>query len=243
MDKKIETLLVTHAKIEPKKECCGFIVLDNLKQLLIIPCENIYEYPEKAFKICPYKFLEVKKKYNIVCLYHSHPVGQAIFSQKDINQAEELCIPICLYALEVNEFNIFFPKSYDVPDLIGRDYIDHFQNCWKLIYDYCVLNKLLCVQDFNFYLKRKSDYEYDSCVLRKFKNFFKKNNIKKVTDGTIKRNDVLIFSANNKTISHFGIMLENGEFLHHMNDCLSGKRMLDDVFLKKIHSVYRIANK
>ena len=109
MDKKIETLLITHAKIEPEKECCGFIVLDNLKQLIIIPCENIYDYPKEGFKICPYKFLEVKKKYDIVCLYHSHPVGDAIFSQKDIDQSEELCIPICLYALETDNFNIFFP--------------------------------------------------------------------------------------------------------------------------------------
>lgn len=243
MDKKIETLLITHAKIEPEKECCGFIVLDNLKQLIIIPCENIYDYPKEGFKISPYKFLEVKKKYDIVCLYHSHPVGDAIFSQKDIDQSEELCIPICLYALETDNFNIFFPTTYSLPSLIGRDYIEHFQNCWKFVYDYYISIGLLNHCDFNFYLKRSSEYQYDSSVLDKFKNFFKKNNIQRISNNLAQTNDLLIFSAENASISHFGIMLDDNQFMHHQQGTLSSKRMLDDVFLKKIHSVYRIANK
>ncbi len=56
MDKKIEKLLITHANIDNKKECCGFIVLDNLKQLIIIPCENTYEFPSTGFRICPHEF-------------------------------------------------------------------------------------------------------------------------------------------------------------------------------------------
>ena len=62
MDKKIEKLLITHANIDNKKECCGFIVLDNLKQLIIIPCENTYEFPSTGFRICPHEFLNIKKR-------------------------------------------------------------------------------------------------------------------------------------------------------------------------------------
>ena len=102
MDKKIEKLLITHANIDNKKECCGFIVLDNLKQLIIIPCENTYEFPSTGFRICPHEFLNIKKRYEIVCMYHSHPIGPAEFSQKDLDQADELCSPICVYSIQEN---------------------------------------------------------------------------------------------------------------------------------------------
>ena len=59
MDKKIEKLLITHANINKKQECCGFIVLDNIGEQVIIPCENIYESPETGFKICPHEFLKI----------------------------------------------------------------------------------------------------------------------------------------------------------------------------------------
>jgi len=84
MDKKIEKLLITHANINKDEECCGFIALNNIKQLIIIPCENIYEFPESGFKVCAHEFLKIKQKYEIVCLYHSHPVGPAKFSKKDL---------------------------------------------------------------------------------------------------------------------------------------------------------------
>ena len=69
MDKKIEKLLITHANIDNKKECCGFIVLDNLKQLIIIHCENTYEFPSTGFRICPHEFLNIKKDMRLfVCI-------------------------------------------------------------------------------------------------------------------------------------------------------------------------------
>ena len=61
MDKKIEKLLITHANINKEKECCGFIVLDNINEQIIVPCQNIYESPETGFKICPHEFLKIKK--------------------------------------------------------------------------------------------------------------------------------------------------------------------------------------
>jgi len=141
MDKKIEKLLVTHASVNKDEECCGFVVLDNIKQLIIIPCENIYSFPKTGFKICPHEFLRIKKKYEIVCLYHSHPASSCRFSKKDLDQAEELCLPLCVYSLQDKSFNIHFPESYSTKSFIGRDYVHHFQNCWKLVYDYYNVNK------------------------------------------------------------------------------------------------------
>ena len=242
MDKKIEKLLITHANIDNKKECCGFIVLDNLKQLIIIPCENTYEFPSTGFRICPHEFLNIKKRYEIVCMYHSHPIGPAEFSQKDLDQADELCLPICVYSIQENNFNIFFPKSYGVKPFIGREYIHHFQNCWKLIYDYYDSKNMLANRDFNFYLEQNANKTFSEDVVFKIKTFFKKNNIKKQATVNMTRDDLIIFQKQSGVFSHFGVFLENDEFLHHQEGLLSSKNIMNDEFYKKVHSIYRIAN-
>jgi len=242
MDKKIEKLLITHANINKEKECCGFIVLDNINEQIIVPCQNIYESPETGFKICPHEFLKIKKKYEIICLYHSHPVGEAKFSKKDLDQAEELCLPICVYSLETNSFNIHFPESYEIRDFIGRKYIHHFQNCWTLIYDYYNSKNKLIHKDFNFYLQQIEDHKFSEQTVLSITNFCKKNNFKKIHLNEAKPGDLMIFKADNKNFSHFGILLENNEFMHHQQAFLSSKSLLDDNYIKKIHSMYRIVD-
>ena len=92
-------------------------------------------------------------------------------------------------------------------------------------------------------MRRLDQYEYHPSVLDKFKNFFKKNDIQRISKNLAQPDDLLVFSAQNKSVSHFAIMLDDDQFMQHQMGTLSSKRMLDDVFLKKIHSVYRIANK
>lgn len=242
MDKKIEKLLITHANINKNEECCGFIVLDNIKQLLIIPCGNIYEFPKNGFKICPHEFLKIKQTYEIICLYHSHPTCGCEFSQKDLTQAEELCLPICVYSLQDESFNIHFPKSYKIKEFIGREYIDHFQNCWKFVYDYYDFKKQLKLKDFNFYLERSADKKYPAKTILKITDFFKRNSFKKISFSEAIPGDLLIFMAINNNFSHFAVLLDNNEFMHHQEGFLSSKNLLNDDYIKKIHSVYRIHN-
>ena len=241
MDKKIEKLLITHANINPEEECCGFIVLDKLKQLIIIPCENIYQFPQKGFKVCPHEFLKIKQKYEIVCMYHSHPIGPAKFSQKDLDQAAELCLPICVYSVQEQDFNIFFPEDQPIKPFIGREYIHHFQNCWKLIYDYYDSKKMLIDKNFNFYLRQHSNKMFSEEVVVRIKKFFKRNNINKIPINHAKIDDMMIFQTEKGRFSHFGILLESDQFIHHQEGFLSSKNMLNEESFKKIHSVYRVS--
>ena len=175
-------------------------------------------------------------------MYHSHPIGPAEFSQKDLDQADELCLPICVYSIQENNFNIFFPKSYGVKPFIGREYIHHFQNCWKLIYDYYDSKNMLANRNFNFYLEQNANKTFSEDVVFKIKTFFKKNNIKKQSTADMTRDDLIIFQKQSGVFSHFGVFLENDEFLHHQEGLLSSKNIMNDEFYKKVHSIYRIAN-
>ena len=240
MDKKIEKLLITHANLNKNEECCGFIVLDTFKKLLIIPCDNIYQFPRQGFKICPKQFLKIKQKHEIVCMYHSHPDGDHEFSQKDLEQSEELCLPICVYSLKTEEFNIHFPNSCEINEFIGRDYVYHFQNCWKLVYDYYNSKNKLIDKNFNFYLKQEQNGTYSTQAILRITDFFKRNKIKKTSQNNIMTDDLIVFQASKKNFSHFGVALEDNEFMHHQEMFLSSKALLDDNYLKKIHSIYRI---
>ena len=239
MDEKIERLLVTHANVNKNEECCGFIALDNIKQSIIVPCENIYDFPGDGFKVCPHEFLKIKQKYEIVCLYHSHPRGDSTFSKKDLDQAEELSLPICVYSLQDKSFNIHFPKSCPTKSFIGREYIHHFQNCWKLIYDYYDSEKKLIDRNFNFYLKQEQNKNFANEVVLRITDFFKRNNIKKIKREEAKIGDLVIFEASKKCFSHFGILLEDNEFMHHQGGFLSSRVLLNEDYIKKIHSIYR----
>ena len=52
----------------------------------------------------------------------------------------------------------------------------------------------------------------------------------------------MIFQTELGNFSHFGIILENNEFMHHQQGFLSSRTLIDDIYLKKIHSVYRVGN-
>ena len=57
-----------------------------------------------------------------------------------------------------------------------------------------------------------------------------------------KSDDLMIFQAEDRKFSHFGILLENNEFIHHQEGFLSSKSLIDDNYFKKIHSVYRVSD-
>ena len=58
----------------------------------------------------------------------------------------------------------------------------------------------------------------------------------------VKTIDLIIFQKQSGVFSHFGVFLENDEFLHHQEGLLSSKNIMNDEFYKKVHSIYRIAN-
>ena len=57
-----------------------------------------------------------------------------------------------------------------------------------------------------------------------------------------KSDDLMIFQAEDRKFSHFGILLENNEFMHHQEGFLSSKNLIDDNYSEKIHSVYRVGH-
>ncbi len=65
-----------------KGEICGFIVTDEKNNLDFIKVENKHPLKNDYFIISPLDFLEIKKKYTIEYLFHSHD-NNCFFSEQD----------------------------------------------------------------------------------------------------------------------------------------------------------------
>jgi proteasome lid subunit RPN8/RPN11 len=78
----IKSQIKAHAISENPKECCGFIVLSNIYQI-VLKCKNVSPKPEERFVISPEDYLRAQKAGKIQALYHSHTNDFFEFSEID----------------------------------------------------------------------------------------------------------------------------------------------------------------
>jgi proteasome lid subunit RPN8/RPN11 len=79
-------------------EVCGFIVEDSDKYKFI-QIENKHPDKENNFLISPKDYLEIKNKFKIICLFHSHPNGGG-FSQIDLKYQKYHNLDMIIYDMK-----------------------------------------------------------------------------------------------------------------------------------------------
>ena len=55
-------------------EVCGFVIKNN-EQITFKPIANSHPSKDYFFLVSPKEYLEIKSKYEILYLFHSHPIG------------------------------------------------------------------------------------------------------------------------------------------------------------------------
>jgi proteasome lid subunit RPN8/RPN11 len=83
--------MLEHARREPQIECCGLLAGHHDIITTIFPAQNALRSPT-AFEIAPPElfrfFRDIRERGRLhLGLYHSHPTGENIPSQRDIEQA------------------------------------------------------------------------------------------------------------------------------------------------------------
>jgi len=207
----IKNLIKDHAKKIFPQECCGFIV-DDSKDIKIIKCKNIAKNPYIDFKISTAEFLNIKKQYNILYIYHSHPIDQNDFSYTDIISSHNFNIPIILYLIPSDIFKIYNPKIFDKYLDISFKYKEN--DCLSLIKKYCLdqFNKNLNVDEIYdiFEIDRFKSNLYD--ITKKI--FIEKENFQEILAKDLKLGDILLLKNEEGYPVHFGIYLSNSSVLH-----------------------------
>jgi proteasome lid subunit RPN8/RPN11 len=83
-------------------EVCGFVVKNNEK-IIFKPIANSHPSKETFFLVSPKEYLEIKSKYQILYLFHSHPIGFD-FSKIDLKYQKYHNINMLLYNVAADLF-------------------------------------------------------------------------------------------------------------------------------------------
>ena len=94
-----------------KNEECGIVYFDKKIKLKI--CKNIASKDFENFEISVKDYLDLKKKFEIFGLYHSHIKSDESFSNKDMIHSEELMVPYFVYSFKTEKSNLYIPKNLD----------------------------------------------------------------------------------------------------------------------------------
>lgn len=83
-------------------EICGFIVKDKTSYKFI-QIENKHPHSQNNFLISPKDYLDIKNKYRIICLFHSHPNG-GDFSEIDFQYQKYHNLNMLMYDVKNDIF-------------------------------------------------------------------------------------------------------------------------------------------
>ena len=218
----------------PDEEVCGFLALNGMMEVVVIPAENIHSNKKKYFKIDSQAFLDIEKRYKIIAIFHSHPTSSEKPSTFDLNSSEELCLPFLIYSLKTDKFFLHFPNSYEAMDLRGRIYIKDIHECTCLVKDY--YKKELNI-DISSWIKNYCIPEEPKKANTLLYKVFKKNLVE--PEDQLKKHDIIIFKFSKDRMMHAGIYLGNEEFMHQRANQLSSVDFLDNRWKNKIYKTYR----
>ena len=107
-----------------KKECensllaelCSIIGISKEKEFVYKQMQNRSKFPDEHFMIDPYDYLSFINKYECLCIFHSHLIGNEDPSDFDKKTSENCCYPFLIYSVVTEKFYIYEPeyKDYDV---------------------------------------------------------------------------------------------------------------------------------
>lgn len=106
---KVKDQIIKMSLRNPKEEICGFVVFKDNEEK-VIQCKNKAPEKDKLFLIGAKDFLNIKRKNEILAVFHSHIIGTAEPSEFDLKMSEALCYPFIIYSIQQNEFNSHVPQ-------------------------------------------------------------------------------------------------------------------------------------
>ena len=219
-----------HFKKEYPREGCGIVAIVRGKKEWF-PCTNIAEN-DNDFIISHKEYLDVRKRYDIVAIVHSHVEQSNAPSEHDINSCNALGIPYHIYSYPEMDLNILEPEKNFYP-LIGREYKFGVTDCFEALRDWLLQEGIEIPKREPFeerFFEEQLDYFSEEYIM----NW----NHKKIT-GPPKKDDVLIFQINSVIPNHCGVYLGEQIFYHHATGRLSCRENLHPFWMKYLVGIYR----
>lgn len=214
LTEKIKSSIKEQAMKKMDEEICGLLYLDE-EDIVLYPCENIAENPNKFFSISGESYLRCSKLGKIVAVYHSH-LNNNGFSEFDKLNSERHKIHFIIYSTTADDFYYYEPCGYDIP-LLSRSYVVGYMDCFSLVKDYykqkCNIILPELTHPYRFVSSKDSHPENDR-VYNILPDFFKDNGFACVTN--LKKHDLILCkTAKIPSPVHSLIYIGENQVIHH----------------------------
>lgn len=95
-------------------EICGLVGLDGNGGYVVKECKNLSQDPTSSFILDPLDYLLFSEEFELLCIYHNHPKGDAEPSQADVEASENTCLPFLIYSNQEKKYKLYEPKTSEV---------------------------------------------------------------------------------------------------------------------------------
>lgn len=204
--------MAAHAREDMTIEACGVIAGGKYW-----PCKNAHPDPSKHFAITAKDYLQLEPL-GIEAIFHSHLfMEENKFSRHDIDSCKQVNVPWVMYCTASNSWHYMDPTG--ATPYLERPWIYGIYDCYGLLRDYFLNEFSIPLDDY----ERGAEFEWKSPEWRMFEKNFEQQGFKEISDGSLRRGDMLLMQLQSAFPNHVGVMhdpLQN-IFYQHLLDRLS----------------------
>lgn len=221
--------IAEHFEKEYPREGCGIIAIVQGKKHWF-PCTNVAL--DGDFAIDPNEYFEIRKRYDIYAIVHSHPDGTCKPSENDIKYCNAMGVRYWIFSYPGMDLEIVEPKEY-YNELLGKEYEFGVYDCLEAVRAH--YKKYLGIE-----LQKRLPYLDD--WWKHGHDYFTEEHIAewgfhKVEE--LKSHDILVFKMGADVSNHCGVYIGNSIFYHHAVNRLSCKENLYPLWKKYLVGIYR----
>jgi len=216
-----------HAIKEQPRESCGLVVVKKGKEIYC-PCKNLAYDPSDQFIIDANDWVRIEdNEGEIVAVVHSHPTTSAKPSEADRVACEKSNLKWWIVQPQLKDWQYCEPCGYKAP-LIGRQWVWGVTDCWSLCRDW--YKEELGIELIDWVRPNNPD---DFVRNPMFVDCFAKTGFRELLPTEdLQYGDLLLMSISSSGLNHIGVYLGQQTVLHHLQNRLSSRDLLDEWLLK-----------